>query len=197
MGCLHCWAPQQRLLKEHGLVSAFRTETSSKAPLNPNPAPKLSGWRFSEELGHSFPLSDILHHTWGGEDAFKKVFSNKTSPSVGIRHNPIALSNKDAIVAFEIQKQTFPIIYHRAITTSTAASSTAARGELSRCCPPSHCACWRGIKPYHFDFPSALHQSPQPLSIPRHNPCGSAGNTLLRCRFGCDKCNAFFRVLFV
>lgn len=38
----------------------------------------------------------------------KCFLSNKTSPSVGIRHNPIPLSNKDAIVAFEIQKKKFP-----------------------------------------------------------------------------------------
>jgi len=50
-------------------------------------------------------------------------------------------------MAFEIQRQTFPIIYHRAITTGTAATSTAARGELGRCCPPSHCAAHRPTVP--------------------------------------------------
>lgn len=82
-------------------------------------------------------------------------------------------------------------------SSAAAAHRPTVLPTIPLCCPLSHCACWRGIEPCHFDFPSALHQRERPLSIPRHNPCGSAGNTLLRCRFGCDKCNAFFRVLFV
>lgn len=69
-----------------------------------------------ENLASPLPLAVFYTLLATAKALWRKCFlSNKTPPSAGIRHNPIPLSNKDAIVAFGAQRKKFPGCSHLTI----------------------------------------------------------------------------------